>query len=155
MSGNLPPGVTAADIDRHFGEPGHEHEFLEPYRAEADETLMVYQRCTHSIPRGPSCEAQQITHYAPVRIEVIHDGKPIMEVDFPDGFDHAIWAEDVMMAAEQQVHDHGVVLQPDPVQFDPDQETIAIWVESDDCSVSGCESDHRIVYEREDQEFLP
>lgn len=28
MSGNLPPGVTPADIDRHYGGPDHEHEWM-------------------------------------------------------------------------------------------------------------------------------
>jgi hypothetical protein len=52
MGRNLPPGVTTADIDRHYG--GHEHEFLgEPDREIfEDGAFMVVKRCAR-------CEAEQ------------------------------------------------------------------------------------------------
>lgn len=48
MSQNLPPGVTPADIDRHFGGPTHEHEW-EPverdYPILEDMAAIFHERC--------------------------------------------------------------------------------------------------------------
>ena len=48
MSGNLPPGVSSADIDRHFGGPTHEHEW-EPverdYPTLEDMAAIFHERC--------------------------------------------------------------------------------------------------------------
>jgi len=50
MGSNLPPGVTPADIDRHFG-GGHEHVFEEPDSEVFDDgAFILTYGCDHVMP---------------------------------------------------------------------------------------------------------
>lgn len=74
MGSNLPPGVTASDIDRQYG-GGHEHTFAEPDREIfEDGAFTVIHRCNHApvvnswtdsardetyTKHGPRCKAEK------------------------------------------------------------------------------------------------
>ena len=64
MGTNLPPGVTAADIDRHFG-GGHAHEFRDPQPREGfeDGAFMCITQCEHrtdtNARHNHGCEAEK------------------------------------------------------------------------------------------------
>lgn len=95
MSGNLPPGVTAADIDRHYGPsvPEHDHRW-EPTLDEGfileDGAAIFHYTCewvptksvdigrygTEDIPQGEQCGDE-----ASVRLETDADAEAVESVE--------------------------------------------------------------------------
>ncbi|WP_436935451.1 hypothetical protein [Halovenus marina] len=137
MSGNLPPGTTRADIDRHYGGgiPDHEHEwvpvqglspiledmaaiFHEQCRwAEVVDSYTDYRRDETYYETGSECEAER--HY---RFELAYvvdesgtrldrDDIDRLEAEGDDGFERVIEA---VIAAERAFPGETEVVDIDP-----------------------------------------
>jgi hypothetical protein len=61
MGSNLPPGVTPGDIDKHFGGPDHEHEFL----IEGDSIVERdgYYTMVNILCEYPDCRVEKRAYY--------------------------------------------------------------------------------------------
>lgn len=137
MSGNLPPGVTPADIDRHYGGgiPDHEHEWV-PVQGLSpvleDMAAIFREQCrwaevvdSHTDPRrdetyyetGAECEAER--HYRFELAYVVDESGTRLERDDIDrleaeGDDRFETVIEAVIAAEQAFPEETKVVDIDP-----------------------------------------
>jgi len=137
MSGNLPPGVTPADIDRHYGGgiPDHEHEwvpvqglspvledmaaiFHEQCRwAEVVDSYTDHQRDETYYETGAECEAER--HYRFELAYVVDESGTRLDRDDIDrleeqGDEHCETVIETVIAAERAFPDETEVVDIDP-----------------------------------------
>jgi hypothetical protein len=137
MSGNLPPGVTPADIDRHYGGgvPNHEHEWmpvedlspvLEDMAAifheecrftEVVDSYTDYQRDETYYETGAECEAER--HYRFELTYVVDESGTRLDRDDIDrleeeGDDRFETIIEAVIAAERAFPEEAEVVEIDP-----------------------------------------
>jgi hypothetical protein len=149
MSGNLPPGVTSADIDRHYGGgvPDHDHEWMpveglapiledwaaifheECRHAEVVDSYTDHQRDETYYETGAECEAER--HYRFELAYVVDESGARLESDDIDRLEQehderSNTVIEAVIAAEQSFPDETEV-----VDIDPDRSNGQVIVQHD------------------------
>lgn len=146
MSGNLPPGVNNADIDRHFGGPSHEHEWELAQRENPlleDLAAIFTEKCRWVeilgsftsekydetfYEEGAECDARRRYRFELAYIKKLTDGEPDVTfyrsvIDFYQRVDDETWdwLMDIIRDVElSHYHGHDEI---DVVSCDPDRNT--------------------------------